>query len=193
MQFNATLDMRELKKFDSLAVNLQKKVIKEANTAASKILLDAVVPNVPTEAGILKRSMGIKQRIYRSGTMIACIGARSQYVAWSTGGTRTISFFKILNNRKARIQKPHKYSHLVHNGTRAHQIVTRFGGRLIYSRGRFARSERNFRKPSRNFIIVNHPGARPNPFIARGYRSSESRAMAAWQSTASVAIVRECK
>lgn len=189
----AVLDTRELSKLQNLSKNLQNKVIREANSASSRVIKEAVLPHVPQESGILKRSMAVRAKTYRSGAVTSVVGPRSQYQSWSTSGTRTVSFIKILNNPKAKIQKPSKYAHLVHGGTRPHQIVTRFSGRLIYNRGRWATTAKNFRKPTRNFTVINHPGSMPIPFMHRGYRRSESRALALWKSTASAAITRECK
>lgn len=184
IRLDASLDSRDLMKFHSLNGKMQKVILRESGTKAARVIRDAVIPFVPTASTTLKRSMSIKQRSYQNGAVTNVIGPRSDYQQWTTDVTRTVSFFKILNNPKAKIQKPAKYSHLVHDGTRPHQIITRFGSRVFGRAGNVVR---------RNYMIINHPGARSNPFITKGYRSSENRAVAVWSVTTANGIEREFK
>lgn len=184
IQMSASLDTRDLQKFHSLTGKLQKVILRESGNKSSKIIKEAVVANVPIVSGTLKRAMGVKQRTYKNGAVVNAIGPRSDFQSWVTDGRRTVSFLKIVTSAKAKLQKPVKYSHLVHDGTRPHQIITRFGSRVFGRRGNVVR---------RNYVIINHPGARANPFITRGYRSSESRAVAVWSITTANGITREFK
>lgn len=182
IRMDAHLDTQDLKKFHSLSSKMQKVILRESGNKSSRVIKDAVVANVPIVSGTLKRSMGVKQKTYSGGAVVNAIGPRSDFQNWVTDGRRTVSFLKIVTNPKARLQKPVKYSHLVHEGTKAHQIITRFGSRVFGRRGNVIR---------RNYMIINHPGARANPFITRGYRSSESRAVAVWSITTANGITRE--
>lgn len=179
IKMQAMLDVSELDRFGKLTGRFQKVVLREAGTAASRVIRDAIIPLVPIESQSLKRSMSVKTKTYSSGTVICSVGPRADYTAWVIDGKRTSSFFKIVTNKRAIKRRPSKYAHLVHDGTKPHTIITRFGS-MVYGK-----------RPRRNFIIVNHPGSQPHPFIARGYSSSESRAVSVWSSTAATAITRE--
>lgn len=184
IRMTAAIDTRDLQKFHNLNVKLQKAILRESGNKAAKVIREAVTANVPNVSGSLKRSMGVKQKTYSNGAVVNAIGPRSDYQNWVTDNTRTVSFLKILTNPKAKLRRPVKYSHLVHDGTRPHQIITRFGSRVFGRRGNVRR---------RNYIIVEHPGARANPFISRGYRSSESQALSVWSITTANGIQREFK
>lgn len=173
------LDASELAKFEKLTSRFQKVVLREAGTAASRVIRDAILPLVLIESQSLKRSMSVKTKTYSNGAVIHSVGPRADYTAWVIDGKRTSSFFKIVTNKRAIKRRPSKYAHLVHNGTKPHTIITRFGS-MVYGK-----------KPRRNFIMVNHPGSAPHPFITKGYSSSESRAVTVWSNTAATAIERE--
>lgn len=179
-----SIDTRDLQRFHSLNGKIQKVILRESGNKASKVIKEAVVANSPNVSGTLARSMGVKQKTYSGGAVTNVIGPRSDFQNWVTDNRRTVSFLKILNNPKAKLRKPVKYSHLANNGTRPHQIIVRFGSRVFGRRGNVIR---------RNYIMVNHPGARANPFIQRGYRSSENQAVAIWSITTANGITREMK
>lgn len=71
-----------------------------AVTAAAKPIIKAARANVPTQSGLLKKSLGSVMRRY-TGTSVAVIGARSS----------------VSGEYKGRKRLPVKYSHLVEFGT----------------------------------------------------------------------------
>jgi hypothetical protein len=184
IRMQASIDTRDLQKFHNMNGKMQKVILRKAGNDSARIIRDAVIVNVPNVSGALKRSMGVKQKTYSNGAVVNAIGPRSDYQSWVADNRRVVSFMKILNNPKAKLQKPVKYSHIVHDGARPHQIITRFGSRVFGRGGRVKR---------RNYMIIQHPGVRPNPFITRGYRSSESRAVSVWSVSVTNGIQREMK
>jgi HK97 gp10 family phage protein len=95
--------MEELSKLLKLLPGrVQKKVLRKAIVAASSPIVKQARANAPVRFGFLKRSVGRKVKTYRTGNVVAVIGAKR-----GSGNSR---------------HEPANYSHLVERGTRPHQI-----------------------------------------------------------------------
>lgn len=79
---------------------------------AAKPIVDAARSGVTRRTGLLKKSIGSKEKKYASGVHVSVIGVRKDVVGVTTN-ERTGKTIKVL---------PYKYAHLVEFGTRPHKI-----------------------------------------------------------------------
>ena len=83
-----------------------RKVVRKALNEASKPILRTAKAKVPVDTGLLRKSLGRKQKSYRGGRSVVIIGPR-------TGFKREVTVAG-----KKQVRNPAKYSHLVEFGTR---------------------------------------------------------------------------
>lgn len=128
-----------------LGDKMAKSVTRKAMSKARKVVVKEARNRVPVRHGALKKSIGAK-RITRSRTqsLTDIIGARSRP--------------STVNGKKV---NPAMYAHLVEFGTKPHAIKPKGGGLL--------------RVPGVGAVAsVNHPGARPQPFMRPAWMSKRN-------------------
>lgn len=131
-----------------LGDKMAKKVTRKAMTKARKVVVSDAKSRVPIRHGELKKSLGAKRITRsRSQTLTDIIGARSRP--------------STVNGKRV---NPAFYAHLVEFGTKPHRITAKGGGLLNIS-GIGPR-------PS-----VEHPGAKPQPFMRPGWRAKRRQAL----------------
>ncbi len=123
----------------AIGVKVAQKVVKTAVRKGSKIILKKARDLVPVDTGALKKSLGIKRKIYRrSGVMVDIVGPRKGFEKTGPDG---------------KTRNPVNYAHLVEMGgvVRGASIKGRKGtGKLLGNRRansflRKAFDENNFR------------------------------------------------
>lgn len=79
-------DVALLRKFEALPVKLQKKHGWNAMLKAGRRVVRAAKKRVPKNTGQLKKSLGMKRKLYRrSGTIVAIVGPRTGFRAVVNG------------------------------------------------------------------------------------------------------------
>lgn len=115
-----------LKKLADLERKAAKKLVRQAVTEGSGIVLKTVKPRVPQETGSLRKSFGRKTSTPRkTGVAVAVVGPRRKFKKDKKTGTRVLT---AAGKRYAAARWPTKYFHLVEFGTKARKWKTR-GGR----------------------------------------------------------------
>jgi len=121
-----------LDRLDGLKRSTQKSVVKKAVDAAGKVTLDAIRPLVPTDTGLLAKSMGRKVTVGRkSGVAIAIVGPRRGFKVTRAEDrtSRTMTGFAMTKKGKVRKvilrrggsrspvgMNPTQYGHLAESG-----------------------------------------------------------------------------
>lgn len=155
---------RELDAFlQSLPVKVEKNILRSALRAGANEFKAEIKANAPVDDGDLRDSVRVSTRS-KGGTVYASVKA---------------------GNKKA------WYAHLVEFGTRAHLIKVQdserpVNYRLTAKRGTLTHMSmrtinRNALKIGSNFVgpVVNHPGARPHPFVRPALDTKAGAAVAA--------------
>lgn len=143
---------RELeRKLLGLGPKVAKKVTRKAMTAARREVVAEIKARVPVRHGDLKRSIGAKRQAR----------SRSQSLT-DTIGARSRK--RVVNGKPV---NPANYAHIVEFGSKPHAIFPKSGGLLSTPVGL---------RP-----FVQHPGARPQPFMRPAWRASGPRALKAFQ------------
>ena len=118
---------------DGLKRSVQKTIIRRAVDAAGKVVLDSIRPLVPTDTGLLQKSMGRKVVVgRRSGVVLAIVGPRTGFKVEraEVRTSRSLTGFRrnrktgklskvILSSRGSRSPvggNPTQYAHLVESG-----------------------------------------------------------------------------
>ncbi len=97
-----TGDKRLMRQLASLGGGAQRRIMRPAITKAAKLVVKTARPLVSVDEGLLKKSLGTQINTYKTGAVIARIGARSGFSETDEDG----------NTRD-----PKNYAHLVENGT----------------------------------------------------------------------------
>lgn len=101
-------------KLDGLKGSLQRKILRRAVTDAAKVVRDRAKANVPIQSGLLRKSIGTKIKTYKTGVVVAIIGAR-------TGFKREVTV-KGPRGSYTQLRNPVYYAHLVEFGTKPHAL-----------------------------------------------------------------------
>lgn len=155
----ASLIVDGLLAFEQLALGampfaIRTKALKAAVTAGGKIIVAAAKKNMPKETGLLRVSIGQRNKAYpKSASAVAVIGARTNF--------KTKKRDKLTGAQAKR--RPSKYMHLVELGTAAHGVAPRHRRVLRWEEksgvAYFARA-------------VRHPGTRAQEPLQRAWRST---------------------
>lgn len=144
----------------ALPVKLEANLIRGASRAGAKVIADEAKRRVPVLHGDLKASIRVSVRINRRlGRVEAIIKAGSTKKALATyisGGRQMV-----------RSATPW-YARLVEKGTKPHTIRPR-KARALALRGQ-----------GRPVTAVDHPGAKPKPFMAPAFTAKSQAALAAF-------------
>ncbi len=166
----------------------QRRITRPGIAKASRVVSRAVKEAAPVESGLLKRSIGVKMVTYKNtGTVVGIVGPRRGYkriVAVVDGRTQAFTRANVerLGSRGPRRlawRDPAKYAHLVHGGTAPHRIA------------RIA-TQRRREGPPRPYV-VNHPGAKANPFLRRAWFASMPEARAVMVKSIRQNLVKEAR
>lgn len=135
-----------------------------AMNSAGGLLRDEAKRHAPRETGLMRRTLTVRGGTNRRGNAYAVVGAKRKFVAWVEPGKRKLRVVpkKVLNllppSNKVKKRKPSRYMHLVHGGTRRHEIRARNAPFLTDGRGSV-------------FGVSVRVGARPKPFLEVAVRS----------------------
>jgi HK97 gp10 family phage protein len=112
-----------VKSLDELGRTVRNRILRKALGKGSRIIVQRARQLVQTQTGLLKKSLGVVMRTYRSsGVVLAAIGPRTGFKQTATvGGVQVV-------------QNPAKYAHLVELGRRGVAIRSK---KVLYGGGRF--------------------------------------------------------
>lgn len=153
---------------------LPDKVIRRIVPRASELATDSVLADArrraPEETGLLKESLGKKQKLYRrSGTFVTVVGPRM-------GFKRIVKVFDREGRSKPRYRNPVNYAHLVEKGTKPHSLRT--AGKGVVSRA------------VHKLRSKNHPGTVARPFISTAYAKNRGRVVQVYRSVIASEIAK---
>ena len=156
------LDIRGEKKLvrtiERLDKRVRRKVVGKALTKASKPIVRHAKGRVNDRTGLLRLSIGTKKKSYRQGqAIIVVIGPRKNYSAGKVAKIRAAG-------GAAAKAEPAFYAHLVHDGTKPHEI------RSVSMGGD------GFRSTKEGGPTTSHPGSKANPFLADAMKAKASSA-----------------
>lgn len=143
-----------LKSLDGLKPALKNRILRNALKKGSAIILKAARAKVPVDTGILKKSLGVKDKTYPSGVVVVLVGPRSEFTknkkgaqkrAWKRTGAQEVG--------KAAGRKPMFYGHLVEFGSRAHKTGA---GSKLARKGSGKQDQQSG---------ASHPGSKAQPFL----------------------------
>lgn len=173
----------------------RRRIVRPGVRKAASIVSKAAKARAPVGSGLLKKSIGVKMRTYRDGTVVGVVGPRHGFkrAVSGSGRSRTIVTKKNVSEFhnslvRVRAQNPVKYAHLVHGGTQPHaigkgsQIVrSRVEGSAVAVSKSGARYRRTIRSTSAGTQTGRmHPGTRANPFLRDAFtttRAAQQRAI----------------
>lgn len=105
-----------IRKLNGLGDRVYRNVVASASRKSFKAVLDHAQSLVPTETGLLKSSLGVKQKKYpQSGRIVTVIGPRKGY------GANVV--VNLSGQRISQFRDPVKYAHLVEFGASPHTIT----------------------------------------------------------------------
>jgi HK97 gp10 family phage protein len=138
-----------LAKLNEVERKVRTKILRDALGEAARLILRSAKAKVPRgETGLLRRSLGIKMKVYRkSGAVVALVGPRTGFRKSKGGRVRTALGDKFA----AAGVKPHLYAHLVEKGRRAVTVQTAkvlSDGSVIFGRRVAAVPARPFLRPA---------------------------------------------
>lgn len=174
-------DKELIAKLNSLGSKVYRKVIKQASRKAFAPVIKSAREKAPKESGLLKKSIGVKQKAYpRNGRFVTIVGPR-------TGFAKTVVVNTPFGPKKIK-RDPVKYAHLVEFGTQAHSL----------SQGAENRIRGNSEENRIGFAIAmqggnDHPGATAKPFMRPAFDGNESRAKQIMRSELAAGVVREAR
>lgn len=145
---------------DALPAKLEANLLRGALRAGAKVLADEAKRRVPVLHGDLKKSIRVSVRINRRlGRVEAVIKAGS--------GKKALATYLSGGRQMVRSATPW-YARLVEKGTRPHSIKPR-KARALALQGK-----------GRTVEAVDHPGARPKPFMAPAFDAKATAAINAF-------------
>lgn len=173
----------ELTGFDELLLQLhalpeaiENKWCKKAMAQGGKVIADAAKSLCPSETGILRRSIGVKAKVYKpSHTSVAIIGPRRGYSSADPSGKG--------------VRVPTKYAHLVEFG---HKVYPREAGALAATTRRLANKLRRrgndagYARAMAHLASMASGTVEPKPFLRPAFDQNQGAAM-----DAVAAILRE--
>ena len=144
----------------ALEDKLRKKILRAASRKASKVVIRVAAARAPEETGLLKLGIGARIKLYRGGETVAAIigpliGQSKKLAAKKAASGPATS------SRSVAYRDPGYYGHLVEGGTKPHAIAAA-GGVLAFA-GIVTKT-------------VDHPGAKPNPFLEPAFNDTVARA-----------------
>jgi len=150
LRMNATIEgipelMKTLEKFPGA---IQRRILRPVLSAEGSKVVSEARENVPRQTGLLRKSLGKKMVTYKNGGVICVVGPRR-------------GFKQVIDGKP---RNPTKYAHLVEYGTKPHPIVTKFSGRIIYSK--------KGKVKGRNYTTLEHPGARRGNYLSKAYKTA---------------------
>jgi hypothetical protein len=156
------------------------KHLRIAMNAGGGILKRSAESHVPTETGLLRKSLGVKVKIpdasfnakHHGKPAYAVIGPRRNFVRASITGkqgkpqllTDRKALKRVLGGGKVKTRNPARYAHLVHGGTKSHAVNAVRARVLSNGTQTFGRR-----------VVVS---AKPNRFLERAVQSAGSPAKA---------------
>lgn len=152
------------------------RVVRTASKKAIKPVVVDMKSNIPKETGLLRKSIGDKQKTYKGGTVITIAGARK-------GFKRLVKVKARYGKEKTRMQwrNPAVYAHLVEGGTRPHTLGegTSLGRasrefKALTDRGRSWKRTRWTKAIAKHQRGAMHPGTKPQPFMKPAYESNKA-------------------
>lgn len=151
LKFKTTGVPELLKALQEIDKKVAKRALTKAVREAAKPILKAAKANVAVDTKTLKKSLGVKVKVYKGGSgVVGLVGIRKDKKGKPIKHKRKVGTTKA---GKDIYQDPTKYGHLVEFGTRRHTVAK--GDRLA----------RKDRKQSEMQTGKMHPGAKAKPFL----------------------------
>lgn len=181
-----TGDTELIAKLNGLGPKVYRKVIKSASRKAFAPVVKTAKEKAPKETGLLKKSIGVKQKAYpRAGRLVTIVGPR-------TGFAQEVSVDTPFGPKKVK-RDPSKYAHLVEYGTRPHSTAALANNRIRTNKDGEVSEENRI-----GFEIAmqsgdNHPGAAAKPFMRPAFDGNEARAKSIMRSELAAGVVREAR
>ncbi len=176
-RLDLTGDKELLALLAKLPDNVYRRVIKKASAKAIKPVLASARAKAPSETGLLKQSLGEKQKEYRrAGVTVTLVGPRK-------GFKRLVKVFDSNGNVKDEYRNPAAYAHLVEFGTGPHSTVS----------GTDTRSKKLLIKAATLISEKNHPGTAPQPFMRPAYDENRSRMVAIIHAEIGAGVIAEAR
>jgi len=164
-QFVLTGDKELIAKLNGLGGKVYRKVVAQASRKAFAPVVSSAKSNVVKDTGLLKKSIGIKQKRYpRAGRIVTIVGPRTGF------GKKIMA--KTIRGEVEVFRDPVRYAHLVEYGTQAHAI----------SQGDYIGAAEAM-----------HPGTAAKPFMRPAFDGNESRAKQIMRSELAAGVVREAR
>lgn len=185
-RISLTGDKELMDKLNSLGSKVYRKVIKQASRRAFAPVIKTAKEKAPKETGLLKKSIGVKQKAYpRAGRMVTIVGPR-------TGFEKEVTVDTPYGPKKVK-RDPSKYAHLVEYGTRPHSTAALTSNRIRPNKDGEVSEENRI-----GFEIAmqggdNHPGATAKPFMRPAFDGNENRAKSIMRSELAAGVVREAR
>ena len=183
-RFDLTGDVELIQKLNTLGDRVYKKVLSLASSRAVKPVIDTARRLAPKETGLLKKSIGTKQKKYpKNGVVVAIVGPR-------TGFAQDVVVDTPYGKMKSR-RDPAKYAHLVEYGTRAHSTAALSNNKIRPNKSGEVSEENRL-----GFAIAmqggdNHPGATPKPFMRPAFDANTNRVIAIFRQELAAGVRRE--
>lgn len=117
---STTIDIKDLlRKLDKLSARMRGTILRKAITKAGQVVHKAEKATVATDTSLLKKSLGTKVKIYRSGGVaVVMIGPRTGFTTSGRGKNKRKVQTKLGAQFDAAGRKPTHYAHLVEKGTK---------------------------------------------------------------------------
>lgn len=158
-------DKELIAKLNGLGGKVYRKVVAQASRKAFAPVVSSAKSNVVKDTGLLKKSIGVKQKRYpRAGRIVTVVGPR-------TGFGKNI-MAKTIRGEVQVYRDPVRYAHLVEYGTQAHAVV----------QGDYIGAAEAY-----------HPGTAARPFMRPAFDGNENRAKSIMRSELAAGVVREAK
>lgn len=185
-RFVLTGDKELIAKLNGLGPKVYRKVVKQASRKAFAPVVKTAKEKAPKETGLLKKSIGVKQKAYpRAGRMVTIVGPR-------TGFAQEVVVSTPFGPKKVK-RDPAKYAHLVEYGTRPHSTAALANNRIRPNKDGEVSEENRL-----GFDIAmqggdDHPGATAKPFMRPAFDGNEARAKSIMQTELAAGVVREAR
>jgi len=113
------------RQLEGLKKSVRNTILRQAMRKATAIVVKAAKSKVPTRTGLLKKSIGAKVKMYKSGEVVGIVGPRSGFkkkvvLLGRRGailGTKKAGKLLAAGGKEA-MQNPTRYAHLVEDGSR---------------------------------------------------------------------------
>lgn len=155
------------RKLRLLEPKLFKKVIRNASKKAMQPMVVAAKTKAPIETGLLKKSIGMKQKQYTRARVVATI------VGPRKGFKKLVKVLDQFGNLKEQYRDPVNYAHLVEFGTAAHALGSGSDSRKQVASG------------------AQHPGSDAKPFLRPAFDENEHKALAIYRAELSKGVIAE--